>query len=106
MRKNCFAVFFISLLAMFASQTYAADPSPQDKEVCFAPDEPCDTKLVNFIDSAKQSIDIAIYDINLDQLVHHLLTQSKKVKVRIVVDQRNQKDRIHLSPHCLRPALF
>jgi phosphatidylserine/phosphatidylglycerophosphate/cardiolipin synthase-like enzyme len=65
--------------------------APQDLEVCFSPDEPCDTKLVKFIDSAEKSLDIAIYDITLDQIVHHVLVKSKKIPVRIIVDQRQSK---------------
>lgn len=64
---------------------------PEDQEVCFSPEEPCDIKLVKFVDSAEKSIDVAIYDINLDQLVHHLLVKSKKIPVRIVVDRRQAK---------------
>lgn len=63
----------------------------KDPETCFSPDESCDAKLVNFVGGAKQSIDMAIYDINLDQLVHQLAVQSKKLKVRIVVDRRQSK---------------
>src|SRR3954466_12555228 len=59
--------------------------APQDQEVCFSPDEPCDIKLVKFVDSAEKSIEVAIYDINLEELVHHLLVKSKKIPVRIVV---------------------
>ena len=69
----------------------ALTKAPQDQEICFSPDEPCDEKLVNFIDSAQKSLEIAIYDINLDQLVHHILLQNKKIKVRIVVDERQAK---------------
>lgn len=66
--------------------------APQDLDVCFAPDEFCDLKLVKFIESAEKSIDVGIFDINLDQLVHTLLVKSKKgVAVRIVVDQRQSK---------------
>jgi phosphatidylserine/phosphatidylglycerophosphate/cardiolipin synthase-like enzyme len=62
--------------------------APKDGEVCFSPVEPCDVKLTRFIESAQKSIDIAIYDINLDNLVHHILVASKSLPVRIVVDQR------------------
>src|SRR5689334_14504435 len=64
---------------------------PKDEEVCFAPDEPCDIKLVKFIDSAQASLDVAIFDINLDQVVHHILVQARKIPVRVVVDQRQAK---------------
>ena len=66
--------------------------SPQDGEVCFSPDEPCDLKLLKFIQSAKVSIDLAIFDINLDQIVHELLVaKAKGIKVRVLVDARQSK---------------
>ncbi len=66
-----------------------ADPKPF--EVCFSPDEPCGTKLVKFVQGAKKTLDLAVYDINLDQLVHHLALASKRMPVRVVVDQRQSK---------------
>ena len=70
--------------------------APLDQETCFSPEEPCDQKLLKFIQSARKSIDVAIYDINLDQLVHELLVQSKKIQVRIIADRRQAK-----GPHSL-----
>jgi phosphatidylserine/phosphatidylglycerophosphate/cardiolipin synthase-like enzyme len=76
--------------------------TPQDAEVCFSPDEPCAVKLLRFVDSAQTSVDVAIYDLNLDQLVHHLLIASKKIQVRIVVDQRQAKGNHSLVPLLIR----
>lgn len=64
---------------------------PQPNEVCFAPDEPCHVKLKKLIQSAKTSLDIAIFDINLDDLTHEVLVQSRKIPVRILVDRREAK---------------
>jgi phosphatidylserine/phosphatidylglycerophosphate/cardiolipin synthase-like enzyme len=65
---------------------------PVDREVCFSPEERCDLKLVRFVESAKNSIDLAVFDINLDQLVHSLLVASKRgVRVRVLVDARQAK---------------
>ena len=72
--------------------------APQDQEVCFSPAELCDVKLVKFVQSAQKSLDIAIYDINLDQLVHEILVQSKKIPVRIIVDRRQAKGNHSLVP--------
>ena len=66
-------------------------PPPHADEVCFSPAEPCDVKLIKFIATAAKSLDVAIYDINLDQLVHGLAVKSKQIKVRIVVDRRQAK---------------
>ena len=64
---------------------------PKDKEVCFSPDERCDLKLLRFLESATRSVDVAIFDLNLDQLVHKLLLMSKDLKVRVLVDVRQSK---------------
>lgn len=74
---------------------------PQDQEVCFSPDEMCDVKIIKFIQSAQKSIDVAIYDINIDQLVHELLIASKRIPVRIIVDRRQAK-----GDHSLVPTLI
>src|SRR6266568_2129043 len=75
--------------------------APKDQETCFSPDERCDSKLIEFIKSAEKSIDLAIYDINLDQLVHQLAMKSKKIPVRVVVDKRQSK-----GPHSLVSTLI
>ncbi len=62
--------------------------APVDQETCFSPEEPCSVKLRKFIASARQSIDMAIYDINEESIVHELLLQSKKIPVRILVDRK------------------
>jgi len=64
---------------------------PKDLEVCFSPDEPCGAKLTKFIAGAVISIDVAIYDINLDAYVHQLIVKSKQIPVRIVVDRKQAK---------------
>lgn len=64
---------------------------PKDQDVCFSPDEDCDVKLIKLIQSAQKSIDIAVYDINHEQLVHQILVQSKKIPVRVLVDKRQSK---------------
>jgi phosphatidylserine/phosphatidylglycerophosphate/cardiolipin synthase-like enzyme len=71
---------------------------PKDNEVCFSPEEPCDLKLIKLIQSAKNSIDIAIYDINLDALVHELLVASKRIPVRVLVDRRQAQGEHSLVP--------
>jgi phosphatidylserine/phosphatidylglycerophosphate/cardiolipin synthase-like enzyme len=64
---------------------------PKDQEVCFSPDEPCDIKLIKFIDSAEKSLEIAVFDVTLDSFVHHVLVKSKKIPVRVLVDKRQGK---------------
>jgi len=91
-----------SFLASVQSELASA---PQDNEVCFSPVDPCAAKLVKFIDSATSSIDIAIYDINLDQVGHALLVKSKSVKIRMVVDQRQSKEKNSIVPLLLKAGI-
>lgn len=78
----------LSLLLLCAT-AFADSPKPND--VCFSPTEGCDQKLVAFVKTAQKSIDVAIYDINLDQLVHELLVASRTKTVRIIVDKKQSK---------------
>jgi phosphatidylserine/phosphatidylglycerophosphate/cardiolipin synthase-like enzyme len=71
---------------------------PVDLETCFSPSEPCDQKLIKLIQSAQKSIDVAVFDLNLVSLVHHLLVASKKIPVRILVDRRQAMGRHSLVP--------
>lgn len=66
--------------------------APKDNEACFSPDQNCDEKLRKFILSAKESIEVAIFDINLKGIVDALVEQSSKVKVRLVVNRKLSKD--------------
>lgn len=66
--------------------------APKDNEVCFSPDENCDEKLRKFILSAKESLEVAIFDINLKNIVDAIIEQSSKVKVRLVVNRKLAKD--------------
>ncbi len=77
--------------SFFFSQPVHLTNAPADGETCFSPIEQCDQKLISLIDSAQESLDIAIYDINLDELVHRILAQSKKIRVRIIVDKMQAK---------------
>ena len=69
--------------------------TPGDLETCFSPDEPCEAKLVKFIDSAHVSLDIAIFDINLGGLTNHIIQKAKSVPVRMVVDRKQAKQDSH-----------
>jgi phosphatidylserine/phosphatidylglycerophosphate/cardiolipin synthase-like enzyme len=68
--------------------------APKDNETCFSPDENCDEKLRKFILSAKESIDIAIFDINLHNIIDAIIEQAPKVKVRLVVNRKLAKDSV------------
>jgi phosphatidylserine/phosphatidylglycerophosphate/cardiolipin synthase-like enzyme len=78
---------------------------PKDEEVCFSPDEPCDIKLIKFIEGAQSSIEVAIFDLNLKPLAAKLLGKSKTVTVRVVVDRRQAKGQHSLVPELIRQGV-
>jgi phosphatidylserine/phosphatidylglycerophosphate/cardiolipin synthase-like enzyme len=79
--------------------------APKDGDTCFSPDEPCDAKLEKFIEGAQKSIDIAIYDINLDSLAHQILILSKKIPIRLVIDKRQAKEKNSVVPMLIKAGL-
>jgi cardiolipin hydrolase len=85
-------------LAACTSTGLARDSAKVTDEVCFSPEEACDEKLAAFIQSAKVSVEVAVFDVNLDQVVHQILVQSKKIPVRVLVDRRQSRGRYSLVP--------
>jgi phosphatidylserine/phosphatidylglycerophosphate/cardiolipin synthase-like enzyme len=81
-----------------ATTSVPAASSEQSPEVCFSPDEPCEERLARFVGSARKSLDLAIYDINLEEVGELLISFSKKIPVRIVVDRRQSKERNSIVP--------
>ncbi|MDD3975961.1 MAG: phospholipase D-like domain-containing protein [Candidatus ainarchaeum sp.] len=58
-----------------------------DSEVYFCPEDNCEVELINLINSSKESIDCAIYDISLDAVSSSLIDKKKEgLEVRIVTD--------------------
>lgn len=78
---------------------------PQDLEVCFSPEEPCDVKLIKFFRQAKTSLDIAIFDLTMDQAAHQILEASKKIRVRIVADRRQAHEQHSLIPLLIKAGV-
>ncbi len=62
-----------------------------DKMMCFSPSEPCDLKLIQFIQSAEKSIDIAIFDITHPEITKTICQKAQTIPVRIIVDKRQAK---------------
>lgn len=83
----------VTLLFQIAPTLAQSKPIPSAIESCFSPDEDCAGRLAKFIESAQKSVDVAIYDLNEEQIVHQLLVKSKKLSVRVVVDKRQSKGR-------------
>jgi len=90
--KNQFQVFgtflFLASVSLFAMRASGADPS---FDTCFSPTEQCDVKLSLFLRKAKKSLDVAIYAINLPGTTEALISTSKHLKVRVVVDRVQSK---------------
>lgn len=76
-------------------------PPPAPDEVCFSPEGHCDIKLWKFIQSATQSLDIAVFDITHDKIAHEIAVASKKIPVRLLVDRRQAK-----GPHSVVSTLI
>ncbi len=66
----------------------ANTPAPKDNEACFSPDQNCDEKLKKFILSAKETLDVAIFDLNDQKIIDAIIEQSFKVKLRIVINRK------------------
>ncbi len=71
-------------------------PSPaagiSNLDTCFSPDEGCDQKLISFIQSARSTLDIAIYSITHEGITSAINdAKARGVTVRMVVDKREAK---------------
>ena len=76
------------------ARSVAPATPPKDGDVCFSPDENCDAKLIALVSTAERSVDVAIYDVTLDQLVHQLaILKAKGKAVRVVVDRRQSHEK-------------
>lgn len=68
---------------------------------CFSPHDHCDQVLINFINSAKKSIDIAIFDLSHKGIADAIINASKKVPLRIVADKKQAHKHHSLINHLL-----
>lgn len=66
------------------SQGFSSSPI----ETCFSPKEACDRKIIAFIDSAQQTLDIAIYAITHPGIADAIQrAHTRGLRVRMVVDR-------------------
>ena len=86
---------FLLAFSLVCGSAWANVPS-----VCFSPDGNCDEKLWTFLQSAKKSLDVAVFDLTHEKIVHEILVASRRVPVRVVVDRRQSK-----GPHSLVSTL-
>lgn len=74
------------------SSLSAIEPEIKNMDVCFSPKEKCDKKIISFINSAKKSLEIAIYSLTHRDIVSAIKAAKERgIKVRVVVD-REQMD--------------
>ncbi|OFZ82906.1 MAG: hypothetical protein A2583_16655 [Bdellovibrionales bacterium RIFOXYD1_FULL_53_11] len=83
----------------------AALGAPADGEVCFSPEDSCDVKLGKFIQSAAKSVDMAIFDLNLEKIFMNIIAISKKIPVRVLVDRRQSKLKHSLMPRLIKAGI-
>jgi phosphatidylserine/phosphatidylglycerophosphate/cardiolipin synthase-like enzyme len=63
----------------------------EDSEISvyFCPKDNCSLHLVNFIDSAKEYVNCAFFDLDLKEVINKLALKSQDVEVRLVIDNNN-----------------
>jgi phosphatidylserine/phosphatidylglycerophosphate/cardiolipin synthase-like enzyme len=88
MKKNAFIFILIFLTGCTATITsnvikeYGPEPA-----VFFCPRDNCELQLINLIDSAKERVHCAFYDLDLENLINSL--NNSAADVRLVLDDRN-----------------
>ncbi len=93
MGKKVFLLAFFPLLFFGCTMQAQAPLVGLQKEpvfseqVFFCPEDKCAFELIEKIDSAKESIDIAIYSFTLDEIADSLIDAKRRgVKVRVLFD--------------------
>ncbi|MBT6773781.1 hypothetical protein HOA91_00270 [Candidatus Woesearchaeota archaeon] len=56
-------------------------------EVYFCPREDCETALVDFIDTAEESVHCAFFEVDLDKVRNKLLEKEKEIEVKVITDK-------------------
>ncbi len=100
-KKIIFIFLIVSLfLFMFTFKKIIAFYSPEKQEltsekgsinVYFCPKQNCSLILEKLILSANNSVDCALYDLRLQNVIKALAKKSKNIPVRVVVDNDNYK---------------
>jgi len=86
-------ILLLLLIILITSCTTTTKETPntylQDTgniQIYFCPSEECETELVNFINTAKESIHCALFEVHLESLKHTLIEKEKLIDVKIVTD--------------------
>lgn len=65
------------------------ESSGKEIEAYFCPVEECEQRLVEFINSANESIHCALFDLRLKKVIEALDNKSRNIDVRVIVDNNN-----------------
>jgi phosphatidylserine/phosphatidylglycerophosphate/cardiolipin synthase-like enzyme len=65
-------------------ESYVSDSG--NVELYFCPQEECESALLNFIDSAQESVHCAFFEVDLDKIRDKLLEKQKEIDVKIITD--------------------
>jgi len=64
------------------------EESGREIEVYFCPRDDCEDKLYNFLNDSDKSINCALFELNLESIKKLLSEKSKKIDVKLVVDEQ------------------
>jgi phosphatidylserine/phosphatidylglycerophosphate/cardiolipin synthase-like enzyme len=65
----------------------ALGPCSTKQTICFSPLGGCDKKLIDLIDGAKKTLEVAIYSVNLQGVIDAIIrAQARGVVVQMIVD--------------------
>lgn len=75
------------------AESHKADPPKCEASICdlcFSPQQGCDQKLISYLDSARTSLDVAIYSLTLSDIGAAIRrAQQRGVKIRIIADYKS-----------------
>ncbi|MBL7055525.1 hypothetical protein ISS07_01290 [Candidatus Woesearchaeota archaeon] len=104
MKINKFLLVFLYaiLVTVSACSNLNLDQNSSNKEVYepitlttyFCPKHDCDNVLEENVKNAKLSLYCAFYDLNLKNLINEIVTKSKKIDVKVVIDKNNYDEQI------------
>jgi phosphatidylserine/phosphatidylglycerophosphate/cardiolipin synthase-like enzyme len=83
MRASKFLIGGLLLLLLNSNFAFASVD-----DICFAPEGPCEQKIVDFVNSAQKSVDMAAYSMTLFSMKRALIgLHQKGIAVRVVMDR-------------------
>jgi len=75
-----------SAVVVDVPETYVSESG--DLEVVFCPHQDCEGKLLEFIDSATESLHCAFFEVDLDVIRDKLLEKQKVIDVKVITDDQ------------------